>query len=145
MASVQPHPAGAEAFDVEIGPGLHAGAVVERGLCDLAPALCPVLIEHLALILDELVAESGGPSRGGSERSSAQVCVGPRWVRVQVVGIPHTDGLASSTGAPVSRALGLVERLADGWELRGPSPLRLSFAFERREGRFRRRTLSTAR
>ncbi len=136
MVGVQPQPARAEAFDVEIGPGHAPGAVVERAVSDLVPALCPVLVEHLALILDELSAESAGSSRAGPERSSAQVHVDPRWVRVQVVGIPHTDGVASSTGGPVSRALRLVERLADGWELRGPAPLSLCFEFERREGRF---------
>ena len=87
-------------------------------LREARPPLCPVLLEHLRVMLEGLGVEG-----------AARVQVDERRVRVEVSG-------CELTGPRRADGLRRVECLADSWELLDGDSIGLAIELDRREGRF---------
>ena len=122
---------------LEVPPGATAaGAAARRGLRPLCAEADRIVLEHMRLLVDELVARAG---RGVPGAYAPPLAVRV-WVRTAVLRTEVGDGgfergaedaLPARDGID-GRGLGLVDRLADRWGVSRPHPLAVWFELDRR-------------
>ena len=128
-------PSAAPELSLELRPGRGSVAELRRSLASLPGRPCSVLLEHVAVIVDELVSHAGAAARPGEAPAAVRLRV---WldagaVRAEVSCASFAvDGSAGPCFDSIAgRGLGLVERLADRWGVRQERPLVIWFELGR--------------